>query len=77
MAQSLTDDKAELEANNMVNDVLDVAEAGVAYCLTCEEYDIQAIRVEMLKSGKWTPLDSHRNGENSYIRVSYTNDYLN
>jgi len=70
-------DQSELEANDKVKEVKDSCESGVAYVVTCEEYNVGRLRVDFLKSDKWSPREGHRNGEHSYLKVAYHADYLN
>lgn len=71
------DDVSELVANDKVKEVKDSCEGGVAYVLLCDEVDVQKLRVEFIKSEKWTPREGHYNGEHSYLKLAYTHDYLN
>jgi len=80
MAQQTADDMDELSEIDGVTEVKDSCESGVAYVLMCEDYNVQRIRVSLLKSDKWTPREGHRNdvdGSNSYLKVTYHHEHYN
>jgi hypothetical protein len=80
MRQKIDGDTKELAEIDGVSEVKDSCESGIAYVLMCEDYDIQKIRVALLKSDKWTPREGYKNdvdSSNSYIKVTYHHKYLN
>lgn len=80
MAQKTADDAAELSEIDGVTEVEDSCESGVAYVLKCEDYNVQRIHVELLRSEKWTPRGKFKNdvsASDSYVKAAYHADYLN
>lgn len=80
MAQKLACDVAELSEIDGVTAVEDSCESGVAYVLKCEDYNVQRVHVELLKSDKWTPRGNFKNDvspSDSYVKATYHVDHLN
>jgi len=80
MSQRDADDAAELSEIDGVTEVKDSCESGVAYVLKCEDYNVQRVHVELLRSDKWTPRGNFKNDkapEHSYVKATYHVDHLN
>ena len=81
MAQeTAADDSTELAKMDGVSAVEDSCESGVAYVLKCEDYDVQAVHVQLLKSDKWTPRGNYKNEvspSDCYVKAAYHVEYLN
>lgn len=78
-ATSITD-ADELSKIDGVTEVKDSCEGGIAYVLMCDDYNVQRVRVALLKSDKWSPREGYRNDvdpSSSYVKVTYHADYLN
>jgi hypothetical protein len=79
MAQNTTTtDADDLADDELVHDVLDSSENGIAFVLKCDDWAVSQLRVKMLKSDKWTPREGYRNDvspEDSYLKVSYHIDH--
>jgi hypothetical protein len=79
MAQQYAAEKNELAGIDEVTDVKESCEGGIAYVLICEDYNVQRVRVALLKSDKWSPRDGYRNEvdpSNSYVKVTYTREHF-
>jgi len=80
MTATISQDAAELAEIDEVTEVKDSCEGGIAFVLMCEDYNVQRVRVALLKADKWTPREAYRNdvdGSESYVKVTYRADYLN
>ena len=76
MAELISQDQSELAQIDEVNDVKRSCESGIAYTLICDDYNIQKLRVQLLKSDKWVPREGYKNEvspEHSTLKVSYDN----
>jgi len=80
MAREIADDMVELSEIDGVAQVENSCESGVAFVIICEDYNVQRLRVALLKSDKWSPREGYRNDvspEDSYLKVTYHHEHYN